>query len=341
MRIKPSTTRRQGHALLTPAAIETDHLRLVSHGHPALWTHLGNGRVMNLPRRRFLHLAAGAATLPAVSRIAKAQSYPARPVRLIVGFAAGGAADIVARLMAQSLSERLGQQFVVENRPGAGTNVGTGVVVNATADGYTLLFVTTPNAINATLYDNLDFNFIRDIMPVAGILRAPLVLVINPSFPAKSVPDLIAHAKANPGQVNMASAGNGSPAHLAGELLKTMAGINMVHVPYRGGAPALTDLLGGQVQVYFSVLPDSMEHIRAGKLRALAVTTATRWETLPDLPTVADFCPATRSVHGKASAHQKIRPPRSSRSLTRRSMRSSPITRSRDGLAISAACRCR
>jgi tripartite-type tricarboxylate transporter receptor subunit TctC len=246
---------------------------------------------MNLPRRRFLHLAAGAAALPAVSRIAKAQSYPARPVRLIVGFPAGGAADIVARLMAQWLSERLGQQFVVENRPGAGTNVGTGAVVNATADGHTLLFVTTPNAINATLYDNLDFNFIRDIMPVAGILRAPLVIVINPSFPAKSVPDLIAHAKANPGKINMASAGIGSPAHLAGELLKTMAGINMVHVPYRGGAPALTDLLGGQVQVYFSVLPDSMEYIRAGKLRALAVTAATRWETLPDLPTVGDFVP--------------------------------------------------
>jgi tripartite-type tricarboxylate transporter receptor subunit TctC len=246
---------------------------------------------MNLSRRRFLHLAAGAAALPVVSRTAKAQSYPARPVRLIVGFPAGGAADIVARLMAQWLSERLGQQFVVENRPGAGTNIGTGVVVQATADGYTLLFATTPNAINATLYDHLDFNFIRDIMPVAGIIRAPLVIVVNPSFPAKSVPDLIAHAKANPGKINMASAGNGSPAHLAGELLKTMAGIDMVHVPYRGGAPALTDLLGGQVQVYFSVLPDSMEYIRAGKLRALAVTAATRWEALPDLPTVGDFVP--------------------------------------------------
>ena len=246
---------------------------------------------MNLPRRRFLHLAAGAAALPALSRIAQAQSYPERPVRLIVGFPAGGAADIVARLMARWLSEQLGQQFVVENRPGAGTNIGTGAVVNAAADGHTLLFVTTPNAINATLYDNLDFNFIRDIMPVAGILRAPLVIVINPSFPARSVPELIAHAKANPGQISMASAGNGSPAHLAGELLKTMAGINMVHVPYRGGAPALTDLLGGQVQVYFSVLPDSMEYIRAGRLRALAVTAATRWEALPDLPTVGDFVP--------------------------------------------------
>jgi len=246
---------------------------------------------MNLPRRQFLRLAAGATALPAVSHVAKAQSYPARPVRLIVGFPAGGAADIVARLMAQSLSERLGQQFVVENRPGAGTNIGTGVVVNAIADGHTLLFVTTPNAINATLYDNLEFNFIRDIVPVAGILRAPLVIVINPSFPAKNVPDFIAHAKANPDRINMASAGIGSPAHLAGELLKTMAGINMVHVPYRGGAPALTDLLGGQVQIYFSVLPDSMEHIRAGRLRALAVTAATRWEALPDLPTVGDFVP--------------------------------------------------
>src|SRR5262249_9751232 len=213
---------------------------------------------MTPPRRRLLHPAAAGAALPAVSRIASAQSYPARPVRLIVGFPPSGAADIVARLMAQWLSERLGQQFVVDNRPGAGTNIGTGAVVQATADGYTLLFVTTPNAINATLYDRLDFNFIRDIAPVAGILRAPLVIVINPSFPAKTFPDFIAHVKANPGRINMASAGNGSPAHLAGELLKTMAGIDMVHVPYRGGAPALTDLLGGQVQVYFSVLPDSI-----------------------------------------------------------------------------------
>ena len=246
---------------------------------------------MKLPRRRFLHLAVGAAALPAVSHVAKAQSYPTRPVRLIVGFPAGGAADIVARLMAQWLSERLRQQFVVENRPGAGTNIGTGAVVNATADGYTLLFATTPNAINATLYDNLEFNFMRDIAPVAGILRAPLVIVINPSVPAKTVPDFIAHVKANPGQINMASAGIGSPGHLAGELFKTMAGINMLHVPYRGGAPALTDLLGGRMQVYFSVLPDSMEHIRAGRLRALAVTTATRWEALPDLPTMGDFVP--------------------------------------------------
>jgi tripartite-type tricarboxylate transporter receptor subunit TctC len=246
---------------------------------------------VRLPRRRFLHLAAGAAALSAVSHIAKAQSYPARPVRLIVGFPAGGAADIVARLMAQWLSERLGQQFIVENRPGASTNIGTEAVVRATADGYTLLYATSTNAINATFYDTLDFNFIRDIAPVAGIILAPLVIVIHPSFPAKTVPDFIAYAKANPGRINMASPGNGTPGHLAGELFKTMAGINMVHVPYRGGAPALTDLLSGQVQVYFSVLPDSMEYIRAGKLRALAVTAATRWGAVPDLPTVGDFVP--------------------------------------------------
>ncbi len=260
---------------------------------------------MKLPRRRFLHLAAGAAALPAELRAAKAQSYPARPVRLIVGFPAGGASDIVARLVTQWLSQRLGQHFIVENRPGAGTNIGTEAVVRATADGYTLLYATTPNAINATLYDNLDFNFIRDIAPVAGIIFAPLVIVVNPSFPAKTVPDFIAYAKANPGQINMASSGNGTSGHLAGELFKMMAGISMVHVPYRGGAPALTDLLGGQVQVYFSVLPDSMEYIRAGKLRALAVTAATRWEALPDLPTVGDFVPGY-----EASAWQGVGAPR-------------------------------
>jgi tripartite-type tricarboxylate transporter receptor subunit TctC len=260
---------------------------------------------MKLPRRRFLHLVAGAAALPAVLRVARAQSYPVRPVRLVVGFPAGGASDIVARLMAQRLSERLGQQFIVENRPGAGTNIGTDAVVRATADGYTLLFATPPNAINATLYDKLDFNFIRDIAPVAGIILAPLVIVVNPSFPSKTVPDFIAYAKANPGQINMASSGNGTSGHLAGELFKMMAGINMVHVPYRGGAPALTHLLGGQVQVYFSVLPDSMEYIRAGKLRALAVTAATRWETLPDLPTVGDFVPGY-----EASAWQGVGAPK-------------------------------
>src|ERR1051326_314200 len=246
---------------------------------------------MELPRRRFLGLAAGAAALPAASRVARAQSYPVRPVRLIVGFAAGGAADIVARLMAQWLSEHLRQQFIVENRPGANTNIGTAAVVRATPDGYTLLYATTSNAISASLYDPLEFNFIRDIEPVAATVRTPLVIVVNPSFPPKTIPELISYAKANRGRINMASAGIGSSGHLAGELLKMMAGIDMVHVPYRGGAPALTDLLGGQVQVYFSVLPDSMEHIKAGRLRALALTDSTRWETLPDLPTVSEFVP--------------------------------------------------
>jgi tripartite-type tricarboxylate transporter receptor subunit TctC len=260
---------------------------------------------MKLSRRRFLHLAAGVGALFAVLHVAKAQTYPVRPVRLFVGFPAGGASDIVARLLAQWLSERLGQQFIVENRPGAGTNIGTEAVVRATGDGYTLLYATTANAINATLYDNLDFNFIRDIAPVAGIIHTPLVIVVNPAFPAKTVPDLIAHAKANPGRINVASSGNGTAGHLAGELFKMMAGVNMVHVPYRGGAPALTDLLGGQVQVYFSVLPDSMEHIRTGKLRALAVTAATRWEALPDLPTVGDFVPGY-----EASAWQGVGAPK-------------------------------
>jgi tripartite-type tricarboxylate transporter receptor subunit TctC len=260
---------------------------------------------MKLARRRFLHLTAGGAALPALLRVAKAQSYPARPIHLIVGFPPGGASDIVARLMAQWLSDRFGQQFIVENRPGAGTNIGTEAVVRATADGYTLLFATPPNAINATLYDNLPFNFIRDIAPVAGIITAPLVIVVNPSFPAKTIPDFIAYAKANPGQINVASSGNGTSGHLAGELFKMMAGINMVHVPYRGGAPALTDLLGGQVPVYLSVLPDSIEYIRSGRLRALAVTAATRWETLPDLPTVGEF------VRGyEASAWQGVGAPK-------------------------------
>jgi tripartite-type tricarboxylate transporter receptor subunit TctC len=245
--------------------------------------------VMKFCRRRFLHLAAGAAALPAVLRIANAQSYPARPVRLIVGFSPGGAADIVARLMAQWLRERLGEQFLVENKPGAGTNIATESVVNARPDGYTLLYCTSTNAINATLYDNLNFNFSRDIAPVGAILRAPLVMVINPSFPARTVSEFITYARANQGTINMASAGNGTPGHVAGELFKMMTSINMVHVPYRGGAPALTDLLGGQVQAYFSVLPDSMQHIRAGKLRPLAVTSETRSKALPDVPAMSDF----------------------------------------------------
>jgi len=246
---------------------------------------------MKPPRRRFLRLAAGAAALPAVSRIAQAQVYPARPVRIVVGFPAGGPADIIARLISQWLSERLGQQFVVDNRPGAGGNSATEAVTRAPADGYALLPVGSPNAINATLYEKLNFNFVRDIAPIAGIIREPLFIEVHPLFPAKTVPEFIAYAKANPGKINMASAGNGTSTHVAGELFKMMSGINMVHVPYRGGAPALTDLLGGQVQVFFAPMSFSIEYIRTGKLRALAVTTATRSETLPDTPTVSDFVP--------------------------------------------------
>jgi len=246
---------------------------------------------MKLPRRKFLHLAAGAAALPAVSRIAWAQAYPTRPVRIIVSFAPAGSSDIVARLMGQWLSERLGQPFVIENRPGAGGNIGTEAVVRASPDGYTLLIVGGWNAINATLYDKLSFNFIRDIAPVAGIHREPYVIAVHPSVPAKTVPEFIAYAKANPGKVTMASGGIGAPSHVSGELFKMMAGVNLVHVPYRGGGPAVTDLLGGQVQVMFAPTPPSIEHIRSGKLRALAVTTATRSDALPDIPTVGEFVP--------------------------------------------------
>ncbi len=246
---------------------------------------------MKLPRRKFLHVAAGAAALPAVSRIAWAQAYPARPVRIIVGFPPGGGADIVARLIGQWLSERLGQPFIIENRPGAASNLAAEAVVRAPPDAYTLLLVTSTNTINATLYDNLNFNLIRDIAPVAGLTRDPQVMEVNPSVPVTTVPEFIAYAKANPGKINMASAGNGSGQHVAGELFKMMTGVNMVHVPYRGSALALTDLLAGRVQVMFDVMTASIGYIRAGKLRALAVTTATRSEALPDLPTVADFVP--------------------------------------------------
>src|SRR5262249_42560079 len=249
------------------------------------------GSKMKLPRRKFLHLAAGAAALSAVSHIAWAQAYPTRPVRLIVGFTPGSAPDIVARLMGQWLSERLGQQFLVENRPGAGSNIGTEAVVRAPADGYTLLLVSAPNAINTTLYDKLSFNFLRDIAPVAGISRERIVMVVHPSFPAKTVPEFIAYAKANPGKVTMASPGNGSSPHASGELFKMMAGIDMIHVPYRGGGQVITDLIAGQVQVSFIGLPVAIEHIRSGKLRALAVTAATRSDVLPDIPTVNDFVP--------------------------------------------------
>jgi tripartite-type tricarboxylate transporter receptor subunit TctC len=245
---------------------------------------------MKLARRRFLQrLAAGAAALSAVARIARAQSYPARPVRIVVGFAAGGTGDILVRLIGQRLSERLGQTFVVDNRPGGGGNISTEVVVRAPPDGYTLLQVGTSHAINTTLY-KLDFDLIRDIVPVAGIARAHLVMLVHPSFPARTVPEFIAHAKANPGKINMASAGSGSSPRLAGELFKLMTGIDMVHVPYRGGAPAMSDLIAGQVQAMFSNLP-AVEYIRAGKLRALAVTTATRSDELAEVPTVGEFVP--------------------------------------------------
>ncbi len=246
---------------------------------------------MKLPRRRFLRLAAGAAALPAVSRFAWAQAYPTRPVRIIVPTAPGGAPDILARLMGPWLSERLGQSFVVENRPGAGNNIGTEAVVRAPPDGYTILMASSANAINATLYEKLNYNFIRDIAPVAGIIRFPFVMVVNPSVPAKTVPEFTAYAKANPGKINLGSPGIGTPGHVAGELFKMMAGVNIVHVPYRGGAPVMTDLLGGQVQVLFGTTSLTIEQIRAGKLRALAVTTATRWEGLAGIPTVGDFVP--------------------------------------------------
>jgi tripartite-type tricarboxylate transporter receptor subunit TctC len=246
---------------------------------------------MKLPRRRFLHLAAGTAALPAVLRIAWAQSYPLRPVRVIVGFAAGGTTDVLARMIGQWLSERLGQPFLIENRPGAGTNIATEAVVKSAPDGYTLLMVSPPNTINATLYEKLNFNFLRDIAAVAAIARVPNVMEVNPSVPAKTVAEFIAYAKANPGKLSFASAGVGSSQHLSGEMFKMMAGVDMVHVPYRGGAPALTDLIGGQVQLMFDNVSSSIEHIRAGKLRPLAVSTATRSDALPDIPTVGDVLP--------------------------------------------------
>jgi tripartite-type tricarboxylate transporter receptor subunit TctC len=244
---------------------------------------------MKLHRRQFLHLAGAAAVTPALPRLAPAFDYPARPVHLIVAFAAGGGNDILARLMGQWLSERLGQPFVIENRPGAGTNVGTEAVVRAQPDGYTLLLVSKPAAINATLYDNLNFNFTRDIAPVAGIMRVPEVMLVNPSVPAKTLPEFIAYAKANPGKINMASAGNGSGTHVSGELFKMMAGVDMVHVPYRGSGPALIDLLGGQVQVLFQPTISTIEYIRSGRLRALAVTTASRSAVLPGVPALSEF----------------------------------------------------
>jgi tripartite-type tricarboxylate transporter receptor subunit TctC len=242
-------------------------------------------------RRQFLHLTAGATALSAVSRVARAQAYPTRPARIIVGFPPGGSTDIIARPMGQYLSERLGQPFIIDNRPGAGSNIAAEAVARAPADGYTLLLIFSANAINASLYDKLNFDFVRDIAPVASIARVPHVLEVNPAVPAKTVPEFIAYAKANPGKLNMASGGIGTPAHVSGELFKMMTGINMVHVPYRGAAPALTDLIAGQVQVEFDNLASSIEHIRAGKLRALAVSTAMRSDALPDIPTIAEFVP--------------------------------------------------
>jgi len=256
---------------------------------------------MKLPhRRQFLHLAAGAAALPAFSRIARAQAYPSRPVRLVVGFPPGGPTDISARLIAQWLSERLGQQVVVDNRPGAGSNIGAAAVVNSAADGYTLLLVTAANAINATLYENLNFDIVRDIAPVASMTQYPAVMVVNPSIPAKTVPELIAYAKANPGKVNIGLGGVGSSFHVAGELFKMMTGVNLVNVSYRGTAPMITGLLGGHVQVGFDGIQSSLEHVRAGKLRALAVTTTGRSEALPEIPAVGEFVPGyeARSWNG-------------------------------------------
>ena len=264
---------------------------------------------MKIPRRRFLQLATGAAALPAIPTFARAQAYPTRPVRLVLGYTPGGSADLTGRLMGQWLSERLGQPFVIENRPGGGTNIATEAVMRAPPDGYTLLLVAPANAINATLYDKLNFNFLRDSEPVAGIIRFPNVVVVNPSVPVKSIPELIAYAKANPGKLNMASSGNGSTIHMSGELFKMLTGVDMVHVPYRGGAPALTDLIAGQVHVMFDNIPTCAEHVKSGKLRGLAVTSTTRSEVLPDLPTVADFLPGYEASAWYGIAAPKGTPP--------------------------------
>jgi tripartite-type tricarboxylate transporter receptor subunit TctC len=246
---------------------------------------------MKLHRRQFLHLAAGAAALPVVSRVAWAQSYPSRPVRVVVAAAAGGANDIIIRVIGRWLSERLGQPFIIENRPGGSNSIGTEAVVRAPADGYTLLAISGVMVVNTVLFDKLNFNFIRDIAPVAGTMRAPLVMTVHPSFPAKTIPEFIVHAKANPGKLNFASGGTGTAPHMAGELFKVMTGVNMVHVPYRGEGLALTDLLGGQVQLMFSASIVSLESVKAAKLRALGVTTSARWDAMPDIPTVSEFVP--------------------------------------------------
>jgi tripartite-type tricarboxylate transporter receptor subunit TctC len=262
---------------------------------------------MKYPRRRFLQLAAGAAVLPIASGTARAQAYPTRPIRVVVGYAPAGGTDIFVRLIGQPLTDRIGQSLVIENRPGAASNIATDAVVHAPADGYTLLGFDAAAAINATLYEKLNFNFIRDIATI-GIIRGPLLLIVHPSVPARSVPEFIAYAKANPGKVSMASAGTGNATHMAGELFKVMTHIDMTHVPYRGAGPAVTDLIGGQVQVYFGSMPPTIEHIRAGKLRMLAVTTATRFETLPDVPTVSEFVPGFEASQWFAVGLRKTTP---------------------------------
>ena len=264
---------------------------------------------MKLPRRKFLDLAAGAVALPVVARVARAQTYPIRPVRLIVCFAAGGPSDITARLIGQWLSERLGQSFIIENRPGAGGNIATEMVVRARPDGYTLLEATSTNAWNVALYRNLSFDFIRDLAPVAGVCRYAGVMVVNPSVPAETVPEFIVYAKANPGKINMGSGGAGTPSHLYGELFKKMTGVELVHVPYRGGGPAVIDLLSGQVQVFFGTVSVSIDHIRSGKLRALGVTTSTRMDVLPDVPPMSDFVPGYEASGWEGIVAPKDIPP--------------------------------
>ena len=264
---------------------------------------------MKLPRRKFLDLAAGAVALPVVARVARAQAYPIRPVRLIVCFAAGGPSDITARLIGQWLSERLGHSFIIENRPGAGGNIATEMVVRARPDGYTLLEATSTNAWNVALYRNLSFDFIRDLAPVAGVCRYAGVMVVNPSVPAETVPEFIVYAKANPGKINMGSGGAGTPSHLYGELFKKMTGVDLVHVPYRGGEPAVIDLLSGQVQVFFGTVSVSIDHIRSGKLRALGVTTSTRMDVLPDVPPMSDFVPGYEANGWEGIVAPKDLPP--------------------------------
>ena len=283
-------------------------------------------------RRQFLCLAAGAAALPAVSRFAWAQAYPTRPVRIIVALAPAGTVDIIARLIGQWLSERLGEQFLIENRPGAGTNLGVEAVVRAPPDGYTLLMIDVSAAFNATLYDKLNFNFVRDIAPVANVVRVPNVIAVHPSFPAKTVPEFIAYAKANPGKISMATAGVGSSSHVFGELFKMTAGVDLVAVPYRGGGPALIDMLSGQVHVIFVPTPASIEYVRAGRLRALGVTSTTRVEILPDLPQSPSSCLATRQARGTASARPETRRPRLLKGSTRRSIPPLPTQKLRRSL---------